>query len=220
MLKRVIGNMLDLPKTLYVNFKGLEFKEAIKFPIKVSHKVKVGKLYRGCFKFNSPLKRSMVKLGYHGTTFISENKSYLSVDNGVIVFSNDVTLGEGFSICVENGYIEFEEKFYANKNFQIQSEEKIIIGRNCLIGWNVSIRDTDGHNVYEASKVTSLKGSIMIGNDVWIASDCTILKRTKITNGSVVGCMSLVCGLKMKENNCLVGGIPGKVIKKNISWEK
>lgn len=38
--------------------------------------------------------------------------------------------------------------FYANRNLTIQCEKQILFGDNDLLGWNVSVRDTDGHRIY------------------------------------------------------------------------
>ena len=52
---------------------------------------------------------------------------------------------------------------------------------------------------------------IIIGEDVWIAAQCTILKGSKINNGAVVGAHSLVnCEVPQ---NAIVVGCPAKVIK-------
>lgn len=220
MIKKIIKSIIDMPKTLYVNFKCFEFKDAIKLPLKVSYKVKIGKLKKNSIKFNCPIKKGMVKLGYNGSGFVSENNTYLSINNGTLVLNNNVTIAEGFSIFIDNGYVEIGEHFYSNRNFQIQSEEKIIIGKDCLVGWNVSLRDTDGHKIYHNKKMSNEKGNININNHVWIASNCSILKNSCISKGSIIGCNSLVHGINMTEDNCIIAGTPAKVIKKQVSWKE
>ena len=61
---------------------------------------------------------------------------------------------------------------------------------------------------------------VNIENHVWIASDCTILKGTQIASDSVIGCNSLVCGIKVEEKNSLIAGSPAKVKKTDIVWNK
>jgi maltose O-acetyltransferase len=55
-------------------------------------------------------------------------------------------------------------------------------------------------------------GDIIIGDDVWIGMDCTILGGVSIGNGSVVAAGSVVT--KSIPDNVLVGGVPAKVIKR------
>ena len=52
---------------------------------------------------------------------------------------------------------------------------------------------------------------IYIGNDVWISTGCIILPGASIGEGSVVAAKSLIN--KKFPKNCLIGGIPAKIIK-------
>ena len=163
----------------------------------------------------------MIKLGFSGANFVSENKSYLSTrKGGKIIFNGNATIAEGFNIYIDNGILNVGKNFYANRNIEIQSEKEIKFGNNCLIGWNVSIRDTDGHKIIKNGEKLSEKGEIIIGNHVWIASHCTILKNSVITDESIIGCNSLVCGIKMEEKNSLLVGCPAKVKRNHVSWEE
>ncbi|MBQ1175732.1 MAG: hypothetical protein IIX56_04955 [Treponema sp.] len=59
---------------------------------------------------------------------------------------------------------------------------------------------------------------IEIGNHVWIGAKSTILKGTKIADGSVIGAGSLCAGL-LSDEKSIYAGQPAKLIKKNINWE-
>lgn len=52
---------------------------------------------------------------------------------------------------------------------------------------------------------------IFIGNDVWIAANCTILKGSKIHDGAIIGAKALING-EIDAYGIAVG-IPAKVIK-------
>ena len=58
---------------------------------------------------------------------------------------------------------------------------------------------------------------IKIGNHVWIGINATILKGVTIGDGAIIAAGAVVN--KDVEENSLVGGVPAKVIKKNIFWE-
>ena len=50
--------------------------------------------------------------------------------------------------------------------------------------------------------------SVVIGNDVWIAANCTILRGSKISDGAVIGAKSLVKGEIERES--IAVGIPAR----------
>ena len=60
---------------------------------------------------------------------------------------------------------------------------------------------------------------IVISNKVWICAKTTILKGAKISEGSVVGCGSIV-NKEFSEPNCIIAGIPAKITKREIAWDK
>lgn len=57
----------------------------------------------------------------------------------------------------------------------------------------------------------------MIGNDVWIASDVTILSGSIIGDGAVIGAKSLVTG--DIPPYAIVVGVPARIIKYRFSPE-
>lgn len=58
----------------------------------------------------------------------------------------------------------------------------------------------------------SNKGGVIIGNDVWIGANCTVLDGVEIGDGAIVGAGSVVT--KNVEPYAIVAGIPAKLIKK------
>ena len=52
---------------------------------------------------------------------------------------------------------------------------------------------------------------VTIGNDVWIGANCTILPGVNIGNNVVIAAGAVVT--KDVPDNCVVGGVPAKVIK-------
>ncbi len=221
-IKKIVLYLIDFPKSLYVNLKCLSFKEAIKLPIRIKWNVKLGKLYKNCIKIKTnEIKRSMILIGYRGSKFISNNNMYISISNGgQIIFYGSCIIAEGLNICVYGGTVSIGDNLYVNKNFNLQCEKGISFGKDVLIGWNVSIRDTDGHKIIENNIEKEEAGNISIKNHVWVASNVTILKNTNINNNSVIACNSTVSSYKSNEQNILIGGTPAKKIKENINWKE
>lgn len=86
-----------------------------------------------------------------------------------------------------------------------------------MYGWNISFNTTDGHHVYENGRQKAMEGDIIVGNHVWIASNCTITKNVYIADDCVVAQNSLI-GKKFETPKCLIGGQPAKVLKDNFTW--
>ena len=65
---------------------------------------------------------------------------------------------------------------------------------------------------------TNQDREIVVGDHVWIGSESLILKGTQIAKDNVVAANSILSGTKINENNVIVGSF-GKVLKRNVTWE-
>ena len=129
--------------------------------------------------------------------------------NGKFVFHTGVFLSVNKNAKLEVG------SGYTNNNVEIICFNSIKIGDNVAISKNVIIRDSDNHVIngdYEG--VTQ---PIEIGNNVWIGIGALILKGVKIGDGSIIAAGAVVN--KDVPPNTLVGGVPAKIIKRNVKWE-
>lgn len=93
-----------------------------------------------------------------------------------------------------------------------------IRGNNSIISWDCLILDTDFHRIYKDGNIINENKLIEIGNHVWIGAKSTILKGTKIADGSVIEAGNLCTGL-LSDEKSIYAGQPAKLIKKNINWE-
>lgn len=147
--------------------------------------------------------------------------------DGSIQVGEGVKVGVFPSPCFYStyGYIEARSKTaeiiigkntWINNNFCALAEQtRIVIGKNCLIGVNVSIYDSDFHPLRASDRESSVAHRgfpVIVGNDVFIGSDVKILKGVTIGDGSVIGAGSVVVG-KIPANS-LAAGVPAKVIRK------
>jgi acetyltransferase-like isoleucine patch superfamily enzyme len=85
--------------------------------------------------------------------------------------------------------------------------ELIEIRDNTIIGYNATLL------AHEFMNRELRTGRIIIGKNVVIGANSTVLAGVEIGDGAVVGAMSLVT--KDVPRNVVVGGIPAKVIRKN-----
>lgn len=127
----------------------------------------------------------------------------------------NIRIGEDSTIELGDGItIEKNASFFACEGTQI------LIGDDCMIASHVQIRADDSHPIFSSEDSSRINKSkdIQIGKHCWLGYECTILKGASISEGSVVGMKSIVTGVF--PNNVLIAGIPGKIIKKNIAWER
>ncbi len=120
--------------------------------------------------------------------------------------------------------VTIKKGVYFNGMLQMNINEKgncVSIGENCLFAANVVMCTSDSHSIYDLSTNEKLNygGNITIGNHVWVAQYCYFLKNVIISDDSVVGMHSVVTK-KFVEPNQLIVGIPARVVRKGINWDK
>jgi len=141
------------------------------------------------------------------TIFIAKKSSRLIINGSFRIYSGcSVSIQENAVLELGNGYMSCDSR--------IMCFNHIKIGNDVLIADQVTIRDSDNHNIeyegYEKSK------PINIGNHVWIGMRSTILKGVTIGDGAIIAAGALVT--KDVPPHCLVGGVPAEIIKKNVIW--
>ncbi len=141
------------------------------------------------------------------------NKSFF-LNEGTFSIGDNSRIHKGFGIHIsKKGSLVIGNNTYINPESIIICHDSITIGDNCAISWGLQLMDDDLHFISER-KVDS---NIVIGNRVWIGADVKILKGVKIGNGSMIAAGSVVT--KDVDDNTLMGGIPARLLKKNINWE-
>jgi maltose O-acetyltransferase len=112
--------------------------------------------------------------------------------------------------------VEIGENSWINNNFSAISERGLIsIGRDCLIGHDVYIIDSDFHLLDPDLRHTGGKSQsqpVIIGDNVFVGSRVTILKNTHIGEGSVVAAGSIVSGEFPPRS--LIAGNPAKLARR------
>ncbi len=75
-------------------------------------------------------------------------------------------------------------------------------------------KETTGEDIVKMFQESGNKGDTMVGNDVWIGIDATIMAGVTIGDGAIIAAKSVVT--KDVEPYTIVGGNPAKVIKKRF----
>lgn len=224
---KMIKYLMLMPKTILFNLKVFPLKVAIKLPVLISNKVKTTGLYRNCIIINSEVSRFMVKINVdnasNGVNCAYTRRGYFGIKKGGrVIFNGKANFTSGVSIRVDNGNLVFGKNFSANGNCFFSCSENIKIGDDVLVGWNVNIRDSDGHSIFKLNNpniITNTNKPVMVGDCVWIAANVDILKGAVIPDNCIVGYRSCVTK-KFTDINCIIGGYPAKIIQSNIGWRK
>ena len=211
--------LFNLPKTLYFNLKYLPLKKAIKLPIFISRNVLLNKL-RGSIEINGEIETGMILIGFGDVPIFDKRKSRTIWNNGggKITFNGNCRIGHGSKIAVGGELV-------LGKNFGITAESSIIcdnyieFGDDVLISWKCQIMDTDFHNLIINGNKQFNKGTIIVGNKVWIGMNVIVLKNSKICDNSVIAAGSII-NKQFNDKNILIAGVPGKTIRNNIQWQK
>lgn len=213
---KVFEILLDLPKTLLFNFYYLPLKKAIKLPMRVSHKVKIGKMG----KRDAVVIRGdkHISIGKGGSFNIHNMPGYWSIgENASVVFEGEATFGRGIQLICD-GNMFFGSDFYCNAGCVINCGKEIRFGNRALLGWNVTILDGDGHAITQNGMLKQSYESILVGEHVWLAANAVILKGSVIPSNTVVAMGGLVSKC-FKDENCLIGN-QNKILARDISWSK
>lgn len=118
------------------------------------------------------------------------------------------------------GHIIIGDNFYANFGLLLSCSKKIEIGKNCIIGWDVSIIDSDGHNIYDLNNnQLNPPKPILIENNVWICAKATLLKGSKIGHHNIVAFSTIISG-DYDKNNTIIAGGKSSTVKESINWKK
>lgn len=214
-LKRLL--QISLLKSAYFNLKCFGLK-GLTFPVIVSRDCRLklrGRVEVANYKF------ATITIGFGGSDGVVENRySYFSVARGTsVIFAGRAGISAGNSVRVDAGTLLIGNNFSTNKNCFIACSKGVSIGDDVTFGWNINVRDNDGHVVInKISGGVSESAPVRVGNHVWVASFAHILKGTTIPDDSVVAYGSIVTKA-FDGSNLLIGGVPAKVLKEDIDWK-
>jgi acetyltransferase-like isoleucine patch superfamily enzyme len=78
---------------------------------------------------------------------------------------------------------------YLNRNTEVIAWQEVTIGRDCMVGWDVLIMDTDQHPIPGRGLDNR---PVRIGDRVWIGARAIVLKGVSIGDDAVVGAGAIV----------------------------
>lgn len=143
--------------------------------------------------------------------------------NNQIDIAKNVTITQAdIKLWGDNNRLIINEQTTFNLGCQIKVFEgtEINIGRQCMISYNVDMRSSDGHPIFDkrGERINKAK-DILIEDHVWIGSNVQLLKGTAVKKDSVVATGSLVTKA-FNEENIIIAGRPAELLKREIHWKR
>jgi acetyltransferase-like isoleucine patch superfamily enzyme len=211
-------------KTLYFNFKMLPFSIAKKLPVYFYGKVKFNDL-SGKVEINAPIKSGMIGFGQPYEIFTKGTGRAEIFFAGNIIFNGYCQFGIDYLIYVApNASLTMGNMSSLGSNGKIVCFDKIKFGEYCRIGFESQLIDTNAHQMIDVltDEKFPITSSIILGDYNYFGNRVSIMQNTYTPNYCTIASNSL-CNNDYVHfgTNVLIGGIPAKVIRQNISrdWE-
>ena len=106
--------------------------------------------------------------------------------------------------------VTFRLNVFVNACCHFQDHGGVTIGDGCQIGHNV-VFATLNHGLSPEKRKSTCPAPIVLGKNVWVGSNATILQGVTIGDNAVVAAGAVVT--KDVAANTIVGGVPAKFIK-------
>ena len=140
----------------------------------------------------------------------------LSVQSGAHFNVDSFTCHAGCKVVVHKNASLTLKTGFMNNEAEIYCTNRISIGEDCAIAERVVIRDSNSHKIlYDGYSVSA---PIEIGNHVWIGMNSIIVPGVTIGDGAVIAAGAVVN--RDVPPKTLVAGVPARVVRENIEWEK
>ena len=143
------------------------------------------------------------------------------------IFGNNISIGDYATLITApdkridlstwetdkiNGELHLGKYILISPGTSIRSAKKITIGSSTMIASDVTITDSDWHDIYDRTDYVASPKEVVIEENVWIGEKSLILKGSKIGKNSIIGAGSVVSG--KVPANVIFAGNPAKEIKK------
>ncbi len=135
-------------------------------------------------------------------------------DSGAVRIGPGVLLAHDVSLHLRDrgAVIEIGAGTFVNHRTELVAHERVRIGRDCLLAWDVLVLDSDSHAV-DGAAVTA---PVTVGDRVWIGCRATVLKGVTIGDGAVVAAGAVV--VHDVPARALVAGNPARVVREDVTW--
>lgn len=153
---------------------------------------------------------------------VKKSLLHISGNNNKIIIGEGALLS-GTELWIEDNdcVIEIGANTFVGHHSHLACTEngsRLTIGDDCMLSSYVQVRTGDSHSILdmEGNRINPAQ-SVHIGNHCWIGEGAKVLKGVTLNSDVVVSTGAIVT--KSFDSNVLLGGIPAKIIKENITWD-
>lgn len=138
---------------------------------------------------------------------------FLVSRNAEVRFGSGCVLDHGFTL-ESRGRLVVGDRTVFGHHCTVAAARDVQIGRDCLFGELVSVRDHDhafaqsGTAIIDQGRVIS---PVRIGDNVWIGAKATVTRGVTIGANTVVGAHAVVT--RDLPANCVAVGVPARVVR-------
>jgi maltose O-acetyltransferase len=100
-------------------------------------------------------------------------------------------LGEVHVVAFAGAHLRLGPECFLNA-CHLSAKREVLLGRRVWVGPGTRVFDSDQHDL-DAARAERIQ-AVTIGDHVWIAADCTVLRGVSIGEHSIVGARSIVTG--------------------------
>ncbi len=131
------------------------------------------------------------------------------INDGGKIYAENCQFYSGVRLEVgKNAFIKIGNGTYLNRNTVIVAKERVEIGKDCKIAWDVVIIDSDLHPLPGETKVDTKP--VIIMDNVWIGCRVIVLKGVTIGSGAIIAAGAVVT--KDVPENSIAAGVPARII--------
>ncbi len=211
-------------KTLYFNFRMFPFEVALKLPVYFYGSVKFASL-KGSISISGPLSAGMVGFGQtYELLSRSKGTALLHLD-GSLQFNGKAQFGKDYTIFVGPGAVcRLGDMAGMGNSGKLICHELIQFGQYVRIGYESQVLDSHFHQMVDTATNTKLPmtSPVFLGSYNYLGHRVTIMPGSATPDRCTVASNSM-CNKDYRHlgTNILIGGIPAKLLKNNISrdWE-
>ena len=219
-----IARKVNWVKTLYFNLKMFPFSIAKKLPVFFYGSVKFTSL-KGSIIIDAPLKTAMIGFGqpYEMTTR-SCGIAELFLE-GQLLVNGHIQFGKDYFVYIKKGaQLQMGHMASLASQGKIICTNSISLGSWARIGSESQLMDTNFHQMIDTTTNEKIHttNSITIGNYNFFSNRVSIMSNTITPDFCTIASNSLTNkNYTSLGRNTLIGGLPAKLIKENISrdWE-
>lgn len=170
-----------------------------------------------------------MRIGKHTKIGSPKKRISVTVDDGQLTIGHHSQLLSDWTWIRFGGQMGIGDYTNINGGGQLRADENVQIGDYCMISYNVNIWDTNTHTLYPAEKRRELTekywpyygreiekpktAPVIIGSDVWMGENVSILKGSTIGNGSVIGFGCSIAGKQIGAGSKVVPESNIRIIK-------